>query len=270
MNRTTKQLTTFGVLAFFLLIPVFVLAQPAYEPLVTIPSTGNDLTDFDGFINGLYILSITIAALLAVIKIIIAGVKWMTTDVAPSKGAAKKDIEGALLGLIIVLSAVLILTVINPEIVEEVDVGITNIDTPTHTSAGPGPARFDGAVPGPQDKIFGFEGAGIATGANPTDEKLRDLCENVVQSACPDGWSYWFESAAGYPEAACYKGIYDSPSQKCLVKSTEIKEPFFDCQKTSGLDDNGNVAFNCDKARIGCVNSGGTATVQQNRVKCTY
>ena len=67
--------------------------------------------------SSLYLISIGLAALLAVFKIIIAGLKFMLTDAIPSRGDAKKDIEGALLGLILIISAVLILNVINPAIV---------------------------------------------------------------------------------------------------------------------------------------------------------
>ena len=72
---------------------------------------------FESFINLIYGLAISFAALLAVVKIVIAGVKWMLSDVVTDKGDAKKDIQGALLGLIVIISAVLIITVINPTIV---------------------------------------------------------------------------------------------------------------------------------------------------------
>lgn len=102
-----------------LYVPLLVHGEE-YKPLVGIPGvtdTGSPL-DFNSYINSLYTLSISIAALLAVIKIVIAGVKYMLSDIVTQKGEAKKDIQGALIGLLIVLSAVLILTVINPDLVE--------------------------------------------------------------------------------------------------------------------------------------------------------
>lgn len=99
-----------------LFLPVLLHAEE-YKPLVGIPGV-SPTNDFNGYINSLYALSISIAALLAVIKIIIAGVKWMMTDIVTSKGDAKKDIQGALIGLMVVLSAVLVLTVINPDLVD--------------------------------------------------------------------------------------------------------------------------------------------------------
>jgi hypothetical protein len=110
-----------GAAGFLLALPLLLLAQgapvpKAYVPLVGIPGVDPG-ADFGAYINALYYLSISIAAMLAVIKIIIAGVKWMLTDLVPGKEDAVRDIRGALFGLIIILSAVLILQTINPRLV---------------------------------------------------------------------------------------------------------------------------------------------------------
>lgn len=89
-----------------------------FTPLVGIPGLDGNVDDFGAYINALYVLSISLAALLAVIKIIIAGVKWMLTDVVTTKQDAKNDIQGALVGLLIVISAVLVLQFINPALVK--------------------------------------------------------------------------------------------------------------------------------------------------------
>jgi uncharacterized membrane protein len=101
----------------FLGLPFLSFAQSlTYQPLVGIPGVNNTATDFNLYINQLYFLSISLAALLAVIKIIIGGVKWMLTDVVTSKSDAKNDIRSALLGLLLIVSAVLILGTINPQL----------------------------------------------------------------------------------------------------------------------------------------------------------
>ncbi len=63
-------------------------------------------------------MSISIAALLAVVKIIIAGAKYMLSDIVTTKGEAKKDIRGALLGLLLIIGAVIILNTINPALTD--------------------------------------------------------------------------------------------------------------------------------------------------------
>lgn len=88
---------------------------PTFVPLVGIPGVDAD-AEFGTYINALYTLSISLAALLAVIKIVIAGVKWMLTDIVTSKENAKKDIQGALVGLLIIISAVVVLNFVNPKL----------------------------------------------------------------------------------------------------------------------------------------------------------
>ena len=101
-------------LLIFLLFPLVTLAQ--YSPLVDLPYVGNGTQEIGPYINALYLLAISVAAFLAVVKIIFGGVKYMLSDVVTDKGDAKKDIKGALLGLLIVLAAVLILETINPSL----------------------------------------------------------------------------------------------------------------------------------------------------------
>ncbi len=90
----------------------------SYKPLVGIPGLDPNNLSTAGYINALYILSISVAAFLAVVRIILAGVQYMLSDVVTDKGAAKKQIQGALLGLLIVLGAVLILETINPKLTD--------------------------------------------------------------------------------------------------------------------------------------------------------
>lgn len=115
MNSKTLILVSLLVFGF---IPVLAFAAAAplvYKPLVGIPGIGAN-NSFGEYINALYGLSIAIAALMAVIKIIIAGVKYMLSDVVTSKQEAIGDIRGSLLGLGVVISAVLVLTIINPQL----------------------------------------------------------------------------------------------------------------------------------------------------------
>lgn len=103
--------------AFFLfLLPVITFAQE-YKNLISIPGiNGEEVSGFGGYINALYIFAISVAAILAVIKIIIGGVKYMLSDIVTNKSDAKNEIKGALIGLLLIISAVLVLDVINPDI----------------------------------------------------------------------------------------------------------------------------------------------------------
>lgn len=116
-----------------LLIPSGAHAQ--FQPLVGIPNVDPNNLDFNTYINTLYALSISLAGLLAVIKIIIAGVKYMLSDVVTSKAEAKSDIQGALIGLLVVVAAVIILNQINPQLTQT-NIFIQTVDRPASQAPG--------------------------------------------------------------------------------------------------------------------------------------
>jgi hypothetical protein len=88
-----------------------------YVPMVGFPGLENasGLTT-QQYVQAIYNLAISVGALLAVIQIIFAGVEYMFSDVVTSKSAAIKRIRGSLLGLLIIISAVLLLQTINPDL----------------------------------------------------------------------------------------------------------------------------------------------------------
>lgn len=111
-----------------LLLPTIVLGQAGvtYKPLIQ--GGGLETDSLGALINSLYLLSISLAALLATIKLIIAGAKYMLSDVVTTQSDAKNEIQASLLGLLLVISAVLILTIINPAIVSN-QFAITRVAT---------------------------------------------------------------------------------------------------------------------------------------------
>ena len=111
-NKKILLILSFGLL----LLPFTSFAQTGYTPLVDsgLTSDGN----FNDFINNLYTISISLAALLAVVKIIIGGVKWSLSDIVTTKESAKNDIQNAIFGLVIIIGAVLVLNIINPDLTD--------------------------------------------------------------------------------------------------------------------------------------------------------
>lgn len=126
MKSITKKL---ALLTLSFILPAGLLWAQDFEPLVGIPG----VTDREGkpgigdYMNAVYRLSISIAALLAVLILIKAGVKYMFSEIVTSKEDAKRDIKGALLGLLLIISAVLILSTINRDLTN-FDVVISPID----------------------------------------------------------------------------------------------------------------------------------------------
>jgi hypothetical protein len=99
----------------FFLISLSTAFAANYTPLVGIPGLQNAQgAGLASYLNRLYVITIGIGAILAFIKIAMAGVKWSMSDVVTDKGAAKEDIKGALLGLAILLIPFIVLNTIYP------------------------------------------------------------------------------------------------------------------------------------------------------------
>ncbi|MFN3693258.1 MAG: hypothetical protein ACK4SL_04170 [Candidatus Paceibacteria bacterium] len=113
-----------------LTLPVIALAggSEGYVPLVGIPGlTGQPR--FDDYIDALYALAISVAALIAVIQIVIGGAQYMMDDLITSKSAAKERIKNALIGLLIIIAAALILTTINSDLTRlEISAPVIEVD----------------------------------------------------------------------------------------------------------------------------------------------
>ena len=111
----TALVSTLAAIALIIFTPP--LAQAAqFQPMVGIPglsTTGN--YTFVDLVNRLYIFLIAIGAVIGVIKIALAGVKWATSSSGSSISDAKEDIKGVLLGLIILMVPYIVLSIINPQ-----------------------------------------------------------------------------------------------------------------------------------------------------------
>ncbi len=112
------------VLLLAVTVPFVVLAEPtdpdrpAFVPLTSIPgieSAGN-ADSLPDFLNSLYRLAIGLAAVLAVLQIVRAGIMYMGGDSVTEKKEAKSLIALSIGGLILILSPVVVFSVINPDI----------------------------------------------------------------------------------------------------------------------------------------------------------
>lgn len=144
-----------------LVLPLLAYAQTsAYRPLIQLPITTGGAPGWQGYIDLLYATAISLAALLAVMKIVIAGAKYMFSDVITNKAEAKNDIQGALLGLLLILGAVILLNLINPQLTNTT----INIDRIQPTPKIP-PAPVAAAAPPPG--VPGGKPAPVVPGGKP-------------------------------------------------------------------------------------------------------
>lgn len=114
---TRSLYTLLLAIGLFLTFSTLAFAQgEAYQPLTGIPGVDPNNLSLVSYVNALFLLSIALGAMLAVIKIVLAGFKYMFTDVVTTKSDAKSDIYGALLGLGILLATFVVLYTINPQL----------------------------------------------------------------------------------------------------------------------------------------------------------
>lgn len=88
-----------------------------FVPLTNIPGIGQSDATIVDYLNQLFIIAISIGALLAVLKIAIGGLQYMASGMVTSKEDGKQTIFGALLGLGILLAAYIVLFTIYPNLV---------------------------------------------------------------------------------------------------------------------------------------------------------
>lgn len=117
-----RNITSFISFSWALLVSCipYVAFSEDYAPLTSggIPKVTNiETLTITDMLNIFFGISVGIAAVLAVLMIAIGGFKYMTSESALKTSGAKEQISGAIIGLLIVLSAILVLSVINPEIV---------------------------------------------------------------------------------------------------------------------------------------------------------
>lgn len=100
-----------------------VLFQGTFVPLTSGIEAGPDLlvraisdASLAGFLQTVFYIAISVGAILAVLRIAYAGFVYMTTDAVGLKGDAKKMIQEAVLGLLLLLAIVIILGRINPNL----------------------------------------------------------------------------------------------------------------------------------------------------------
>ena len=82
------------------------------EPIPGLPSSGG--VDFPTFLNALFKVLFSIGALLAVGRMVVGGIMYMTSEVTETKSNAKRWMTGSLYGLLLLAGSYLILYTINP------------------------------------------------------------------------------------------------------------------------------------------------------------
>lgn len=162
---------------------------PDYVPLVGIPGIPNTgHVGLETYLNAFYILLIAIGALIAFIKISIAGVKYALSDIVTDKSSAKRDIYWSLIGLAILLIPAIVLKEINPNLL--------NLDVFGKASSVSAPAPIPASS----------GGTTVVTPMTPQQQLADDLSKN-----CPGMGSITTKEGGGL---CCARSDYTGPN-KC-------------------------------------------------------
>ncbi len=121
LQRNRLRQIVFFIILFLITTSIAYAADvsPEYKPLVGIPGLTNldQDTPLPEYINQIYLLIIVVGALLGVMRLAWAGVKYSLSDVVTEKSEAKHDMTGVLMGLAILLIPFVVLKEINPNLV---------------------------------------------------------------------------------------------------------------------------------------------------------
>lgn len=181
-----------------LILPTIVFAQEyGFVPLTQVPfltDTGNSF-DLSQFLNNLYRLAIGVAAVIAVLQIMRAGIMYMGGDSVTEKKEAKNLIGLSIAGLVLVLSPVVVFSIINPEIlslkidrIEELDVDLR--DTETGTGAVCNPACEEGLICASGGRCVSPAGQGDGTCSQTCNAAAGQICRSgqcvaITEDTCP-------------------------------------------------------------------------------------
>jgi hypothetical protein len=127
-KRTPSEVAKFCIFVFLLIFlyslpftSAFAQEPTEYQLLEPLPGyveeTSPGKTTGGLYIAGIFNFIIAVAGGMAVLVIIFGGLKYMSTDAFSGKNEAKSIIEHAIWGLLLALSAWIILNTINPDLV---------------------------------------------------------------------------------------------------------------------------------------------------------
>jgi hypothetical protein len=115
MIRHMKRVIVFSSL--FLAIAPVALAQE-YVLLAPLGNT-TKIASLAEYLTLIFNVTISIAGGLAVLMLVICGIKYMTSEAISAKGEAKQCVTNAILGVLLALGSWAILNTINPDLVEQ-------------------------------------------------------------------------------------------------------------------------------------------------------
>lgn len=157
-----KKYILWSVVFLILIAPSFIFAQPpppstppssTYSLLAPFPGLMNTTFDIRAgglseYLQGIFRIAIGAAGILAVVMLVVCGIRMMGTGSSSAKSEAKECITNAILGLLLAIGSWVILNTINPDLVRAdlpgADQTIPILSTPTPPVVGVAPPTEQG------------------------------------------------------------------------------------------------------------------------------
>lgn len=195
------------------------LAAFTYTPMEQIPGFENT-TDFKTYIQNIYNFGIWTIGIAALLMLTIGGFSYMTAAGNTAKtGTAKKIITDSILGLVVAMTAYLLLYVINPDLV---GVSVNISPAPATTITKPGTLTDEDKKKLEEikkDSVVKFDASGECkdSGGNPVSPQSN------------------FNEMSTGKITACYDGCKDVGAQPC-TKTIDISSAMVELLKFQDID----------------------------------
>jgi hypothetical protein len=131
------------LVALLSLIPAIALAAPSTYDLISPIGGMTTGIDLSTYLQKIIIVTIGVAGVLAVVMIVICGIKMMTSGAVSGKSEAKECIWNAIFGLLIAIAAWALLYTINPELLKN-ELNLVDLPTIAGSAGGPGGGNVAG------------------------------------------------------------------------------------------------------------------------------
>lgn len=166
-------------------------APSSYSLMVTLPVIGTSTT-LPSYLTGMFQLLIGISGILAVLMIVVCGIKMMGGGSVSAKEEAKTCIRNAIFGLVIAIGSWVLLNTINPQLVAN------TATLPVSTgSMAPPPVATAVLEPRPSEPGWHFQSREIAGASSLWNKftykdhgsKAKELCAQARQQQIDNGWA---------------------------------------------------------------------------------
>lgn len=205
MKKTILKIKVFGILIVVLVglfVPIYQISAQSptvmedYTVLTPLPGTTkgvcdpnapsgpNCKTDLKTYLEGFFKLAIGISAVFAVLMIVIGGFQYISTDALMKKEEGRNRIQNAVFGLVLVISAWLILATINPNLLR-INLDIKSAPTSAPTFAPGGELVTPGAQMTPEQitlsnaRRASLQAEGVDTYRGPCTQGQATGCVNL-------------------------------------------------------------------------------------------